>query len=131
MSVCSESLPPAARHGLELFNRGEYFEAHEALEEVWRAEKGEMRTLYQGILQAAVTYLHISHNNYLGATKLYARCQKLLDPWPDTCQGVDVAGLRRDLATVMETVTRLGPERLGQFDRALFKSVKYRTVNEK
>ncbi len=125
MDDCSAPLPPAARHGLELFNRGEYFEAHEALEDAWRAEKGEIRSLYQGILQAAVMYLHITRNNYGGALKMFDRCMKLLAPWPDSCRGVDVGGLRRDLSAVMEAVTRLGPERLEQFDTSLFKPVRY------
>jgi hypothetical protein len=125
MNNCSAPLPAAACHGLELFNRGEYFEAHEALEAAWRAEKDEIRSLYQGILQAAVMYLQISRNNYEGALKMFARCMKLLAPWPDSCRGVDVGGLRRDLSIVMEAVTRLGPERLDQFDRSLFKPVKH------
>lgn len=122
---CSEALHPAARRGLELFNRGEYYEAHEALEDAWRADRGEIRTLYQGILQAAVIYLHISTNNYPGATRLYERCKRHLDPWPDTCRGIDIAGLRRDLSTVMAAVTRLGPEQLHQFDASLFKPINH------
>lgn len=125
MEDCSAPLPPAARHGLELFNRGEYFEAHEALEDAWRAEKGEIRYLYQGILQAAVMYLHITRNNYEGARKMFDRCMKLLTPWPDSCRGVDVGRLCRDLSAVMEAITRLGPERLEQFDTSLFKPVRY------
>lgn len=125
MTDCSLPLPPAARHGLELFNRGEYFEAHEALEEAWRAESGEIRSLYQGLLQAAVMYLHITRSNYEGAVKMFVRCMKLLAPWPDSCCGVDVGGLKRDLTAVMEAVTRLGPERLHHFDPALFKPVRY------
>ena len=124
-NLCSAPLHPFARRGLELFKAGEYFEAHEALEEAWRDDRSEIRTLYQGILQAAVVYLHISNNNDPGATRLYERCKKLLDPWPDTCRGVDVADLRRNLSTVMEEVTRLGPEGLHKFNTALFKPVKW------
>lgn len=125
MDDCCAPLPAAARHGLELFNRGEYFEAHEALEDAWRAEQGEIRYLYQGILQAAVMYLHITRNNYEGARKMFDRCMKLLAPWPDSCRGVDVGELRRDLSAVMETITRLGPERLEHFDPSLFKPARY------
>lgn len=125
MSDCSAPLHPFARRGLELFNAGEYFEAHELLEEAWRDEKGEIRALYQGILQAAVVYLHITRGNYAGATKVFARCQPLLNPWPATCRGVNVDLLRRSLLTVMESLTRLGPERIAEFDRSLFKAIDY------
>jgi uncharacterized protein len=48
---CMGALPPLALRGLELFNQGEYFEAHEALELAWREETGPVRELYRGILQ--------------------------------------------------------------------------------
>ncbi len=62
------ALPWQLLTGLELFNAREFFESHEALEDAWRAEPGPIRELYQGILQAAVSYLHITHQNYPGAT---------------------------------------------------------------
>ena len=120
---CDSPLHPEALRGIELFNAGEYFEAHEALENAWRAEPGPIRELYQGILQVAVTYLHIQRGNYGGATKVSARCRRKLDHWPDTCRGVDVAALRRNLATVMEALSRLGPERIRAFDTELFKKI--------
>jgi predicted metal-dependent hydrolase len=120
---CNSPLHPEALRGIELFNAGEYFEAHEALETAWRAEPGPIRELYQGILQVSVTYLHIQRGNYEGATKVSARCQRKLDHWPDTCRGVDVAALRRNLATVMEVLAHLGPGRIRAFDEGLFRKV--------
>jgi uncharacterized protein len=117
---CDLPLHPEALHGIALFNAGEYFEAHEALETAWRDEPGPVRDLYQGILQVAVTYLHIQRGNYGGATKVSARCKPKLDNWPDTCRGVDVAALRRNLGSVMEALARLGPERIRAFDEGLF-----------
>jgi hypothetical protein len=60
MSDCTGSLHPRAKKGLQLFNAGEYFEAHEALEDAWNAEEGSAKNLYRGILQTAVVYLHIT-----------------------------------------------------------------------
>jgi uncharacterized protein len=120
---CNSPLHPEALRGIELFNAGEYFEAHEALENAWRAEPGQSRELYQGILQVAVTYLHIQRGNYGGATKVAARCQIKLDQWPDACRGVEVAALRRNLATISEALARLGPERIRAFDTGLFKKI--------
>lgn len=117
---CDSPLHPEALRGIELFNAGEYFEAHEALENAWRAEPGPIRELYQGILQVAVTYLHIQRGNYGGATKVAARCQLKLDKWPATCRGVEVAALRRNLDSVMEALARLGPERIRAFEMSLF-----------
>jgi hypothetical protein len=124
---CSSPLHPNALLGLEHFNKGEYFEAHEELESAWRAESGEIRGLYQGILQAAVTYLHITRANYDGAIKVYQRSQKWLTKWPDVCRGVQVARLRRDLDAAIAEVRRLGPEHLAEFDLGLLKPVVWST----
>ena len=74
--LCNAPLHPQAAEGLRLFNAGEYFEAHEALEDAWNAEPGKVRELYRGILQIAVVYLHITRGNYNGAVKVYARSLK-------------------------------------------------------
>ena len=124
---CSSPLHPNAILGLEYFNKGEYFEAHEELETAWRAETGEIRDLYQGILQAGVTYLHITRANYDGAIKVYRRSQRWLTKWPDVCRGVQVARLRADLDAAIAEVRRLGPGRLAEFDLTLLKPVSWST----
>ena len=122
---CLAPLPPAALAGIRLFNAGEYFEAHEELEAAWRAEPGAIRNMYQGILQIAVAYLHISRNNYAGAVKVYGHALKWLDEIPDVCQGVDIAGLKRDAAEVFTEVRRLGSGHLAAFDRSQFKPIHF------
>ncbi len=122
---CSGPLPPHAVEGIRLFNEGKYFEAHEELETAWRAEHGPIRTLYQGILEIAVSYLHITRNNYDGAVKVYGRALKWLHNYPDACQGVDVAQFKRDAGDVFAEVQRLGPKQLADFDRSLFKPIRF------
>ncbi len=77
-------LPDAFLHGLDLLNRGDYFEAHEAIETAWRAELGGIRQLYQGILQVALVYHHIIHDNNYGARKVIRRAISNLTPFMDT-----------------------------------------------
>ena len=120
---CSGELHPRAREGIDLFNRGRYFEAHEALEAAWKDERGRVRELYQGILEAAVVYLHVTRRNYAGAVKVYGRSMKWLRTWPETCRGVQVGRLRDDLTAVFREVERLGEEHLDEFDAVLFKPV--------
>jgi len=123
ISDCEGKLHPNAREGILLFNEGKYFEAHEELETAWRAETGKIRNLYQGILQAAVTCLHITRGNYQGAVKVYGRSMKWLNDWPNHCRGVDVRKLRVDLDNAIAEVNRLGPERLSTFDQSLLKPI--------
>jgi uncharacterized protein len=123
--ACRESLPALAVRGLELFNQGAYFEAHEELELAWREEHAPVRELYRGILQVAVAYLHILRGNYRGAAKMFLRSRIWLGPFPDRCCGVDLAGLRRDYYRVEEELLRLGPDQIQWFDRSLMKPITY------
>ncbi len=123
MTDCERKLHPRAREGILLINKGEYFEAHEELEAAWKDERGKVRELYQGILQAAVTYLHITRGNYEGAVKVYGRSMRWLRSWPATCRGVDVKQLRDDLDAAIEEIKRLGTARIKEFNRDLLKPV--------
>ena len=120
---CAGPLNPKAVEGLELFNRGRYFEAHEALEAAWHEETGPVRELYRGILQAGVVYLHITRHNFAGAIKVYQRSQKWLSLWYEECRGVAVGQLQRDLKRVVLEVQKLGPDRMAEFDLSLLKPV--------
>lgn len=128
--ACNAPLHPQAAEGLRLFNAGEYFEAHEALEDAWNEERGPVRDLYRGILQVAVVYLHITRRNYNGAIKVYLRSERWLRAWPETCRGIEVGQLRRDAEAVIHEVQRLGMERISDFDNSLLKPV-YWAENKK
>ena len=125
---CDGVLHPKAIAGLKLFNQKKFFETHEELEDAWRDETGEIRKLYQGILQIAVAYLHITRGNYPGALKVYERGMKWLTPWPDLCRGVDVGQLKKDANKVIAEVKRLGAENIGRFNPMLFQPIQW---NEK
>jgi predicted metal-dependent hydrolase len=117
---CAGELSAHAREGIGLFNRREFFEAHEVLEHAWNEETGPARELYRGILQVAVAYLQIERRNYNGALKMFLRLRQWLDPLPDTCRGVDVARLRQDALEARAELEKLGPEEIGQYNRELF-----------
>ncbi len=119
--ACAEPLSAAALEGIAHFNRGEFFEAHEYLEEAWNTDPGPGRTLYRGLLQIAVAYLHITRANPAGATKLFLRMWQWLDDLPGRCRGVDVDAARRDARAARDALAGLTPEHIDQFDRTLLK----------
>jgi hypothetical protein len=67
----------------DLFNRGEYWLAHEALETLWRSiikESAEAR-VWQGLIQAAAALLHRQRGNRHGIVKVGAAAlEKLSGP---------------------------------------------------
>jgi len=54
-------------HGLDLYNRGQFFECHEALEEIWREAAGPERLFLQSLIHFAVAFHHHGRQNPMGA----------------------------------------------------------------
>jgi CheY-like chemotaxis protein len=125
-SSCKEQLHPQAVLGLESFNRGEYFDAHEYLEEAWMEDRTEGRDLYRSILQIAVAYYQILRKNFNGAAKLFLRVRQWIEPLPDDCRGINVAKLREDAYIVHDEMLKLGAERIEELDHHLLKPIEYR-----
>jgi uncharacterized protein len=124
-SNCQGKISAKVFEGLKLFNLGLYFEAHEALETAWRDESDPLRELYRGILQVAVVYLHITRRNYFGALKVYRRCRKWLQPWPENCLGIEIGQLRDDLEDAVSKLKELGENHIAEFDISSFQPIKY------
>ena len=122
---CLEPLSAIAVSGLDTFNSGKYFEAHELLEEAWNEDKTSGRELYRALLQLAVAYLQIERRNYRGAVKMFLRLRQWIDPLPDTCRGVDIYQVRADAETVFQCLIDLGPEQIAEFDHSLFKPIHF------
>ena len=55
---------------LNLFNNHEWYDAHDAFEEIWNTLDGDERQVIQGILQVSVSQFHLSKGNLNGATIL-------------------------------------------------------------
>lgn len=64
---------PGLLKGIDEFNRQEFFECHETLEDLWRDQKEPERQFTQGVIQIAVGYYHLLRSNRAGARKLFAR----------------------------------------------------------
>lgn len=120
-----DELSSLAREGLAEFNRRDYFEQHEYLEEAWMAEERPIRDLYQGILQVGVAFLQIERNNWRGALKMFRRGLPKLRALPPVCQGIALAPFREAAEQIHAEVTALGPERLGEFDQSRFPQIRY------
>jgi predicted metal-dependent hydrolase len=119
------SLPELALKGIEEFNRGEFYECHEYLEEAWMQEPRRVRFLYQGILQVGVGFYHQQNGNWRGATGLLRNgTQRLKEFEPETL-GIDVAKLVRESERCLAELEELGRERVQEFDRSLIPRVEF------
>lgn len=90
-------LDPRVIEGIALFNRHEYFEAHEAIESAWMEEFGSVRGLYQGLIQTAVALHHFCERNRPGAVRLYHSSREYLRPYGSVCQGIRLDELAEEM----------------------------------
>jgi hypothetical protein len=69
-------------HARDLFNSGEFWLAHEALETVWRSIiKEDEARIWQGFIQAAAALLHLARRNRHGTVVVGAAAlEKLAGP---------------------------------------------------
>ncbi len=82
--------------GVEHFHRGDYFEAHEVWEELWREATVETRAYYKGLIQLAVALLHAERGNRQGAERLFHSASRLLEPYRPAYAGYDLDTLLRE-----------------------------------
>lgn len=94
------------------FNRGDWFDCHETLEELWIGSDGEIRWFYQGILQIAVALHHWRNGNFGGAVSLLAGGAEYLRRVRPVCQRIEVATLIMESESCLAELRRLGQEQM-------------------
>ena len=92
--------------GIELFNRHDYFDAHEAWEDAWHMAYGIKHDFYQGLIQCAVALEHYRRSNPRGVVSLYKSYRPKFEHVPPVFMGLDVAkflgAMREALRPVIE-----------------------------
>jgi hypothetical protein len=92
--------------GLAQIERGEYFEAHESLEDVWRAADPAEKDFFQGLVHVAVAWYQAGRGNRVGCERQLEKAARRLTPFAPEHRGVDVALLLRSLEDAARTVAR-------------------------
>lgn len=73
----------------ELFNHEEFWEAHEALEEIWRETDNDL--FLRGLIVFAAAFVHVQRNNPSGCRKVLEKCIAWLGPYAPRHWDLDVA----------------------------------------
>jgi len=79
--------------GVAHFDAREFFEAHEAWEELWLRAAEPQKTFLQGIIQLAAAFHHYQRGNSSGAKSLLAAGITKLEGFQPSHCGIDVAAL--------------------------------------
>lgn len=88
------SMNEGLTHGIELFNSGRYWDAHEVWEREWIPDrKGPDAGFYKGIIQIAAGCLHYGRRNRRGAVNKWRTGADYLRPYLPAHRGVRLAPL--------------------------------------
>ncbi len=89
----------------DCFNRERFFEAHEVLESLWRAEReGPNAAFYKGLIQLAGAFVHLQKQRLRPAAALFRLAQGNLEHYPAVHLNLDVAAVR---GVVLDWLRRL------------------------
>jgi predicted metal-dependent hydrolase len=94
--------------GLEQISKGEYFDAHETLEDVWRAADRAEKDFFQGLVHVAVAWYQAGRGNRVGCERQLEKAVRRLGPFAPEHRGVDVAAVLRSVEDARRIVAEGG-----------------------
>ena len=99
-----EPHPPEFYTGLELFNRGFYFECHDVWEEIWGDAKGKNKIFYQALIMSAVSLYHFGNENLEGALSCLQKAERQFSQLPEEFLGLHVTRFVQQMKQFFEGI---------------------------
>jgi predicted metal-dependent hydrolase len=102
--------------GLDLIRRGEFFAAHEELEDAWRAAEPAERDFFQGLVHVAVAWYQAGRGNRVGCERQLEKAARRLEPYAPEHRGIDIRSVLEQVEEAAKLVAagslELPPARL-------------------
>jgi hypothetical protein len=92
------------REGIDLFNQERFWEAHEALEEIWHPATGVERDIIQGLILTAAALVHYQKNEKVVCISILGRAVEKLGTL-DNFKGLDIKRLRAGIEQILKDNT--------------------------
>jgi uncharacterized protein len=83
---------------------GAYFEAHEALEDAWRAARPEEKDFFQGLVHVTVAWYQAGRGNRVGCERQLEKAQRRLAAFAPGHRDVDLASVLEQVRAADEVV---------------------------
>ena len=96
----------AFKRGVEAIRTGRYFEAHEELEEAWRAAPPEERDFFQGLVHVAVAWYQAGRGRPVATDRQLEKAKRRLTPFAPVHRGVDIEGVLEQVNAARKQVAK-------------------------
>jgi predicted metal-dependent hydrolase len=94
--------------GIEHFNAGRFFQAHETWETAWHPSPADERDFWQGLTQIAVGFTHYQRGNPKGSVTLLQRGARKIAAYGEVYKGVPVAVLAASARKAAASIEKAG-----------------------
>tara|TARA_B100000427_G_scaffold320831_1_gene320622 strand:+ start:306 stop:671 length:366 start_codon:yes stop_codon:yes gene_type:complete len=93
--------------GLNHYKLQEFYEAHEAWEDLWSDYYLEDKKFIQGLIQLSVSFVHLKNNNLNGAKSLLRKCREKFENFNGIHRGIDIHILIKEIQRVDENYSKI------------------------
>ena len=102
--------------GVDLFNDGAYFEAHDHFEDLWMEAKYDEKDLYQGLVQVSVGSYHLICGNYSGALSQYHRGIEKLEKFRSKNIEIDLDKFLDEINSFIEKIIMYNSKKISNIE---------------
>jgi uncharacterized protein len=94
----------AFKRGLDEIRAANYFEAHEELEDAWRAAPAEERDFFQGLVHVAVAWYQAGRSRPVATGRQLEKAARRLAAFAPAHRGVDVESVLTQIEAARKRV---------------------------
>ena len=108
--LSAPSKPPFSFYqGVEEFNQGQYWQAHETLENLWRETPYPLRLFYYALIKLDVGLLHLGRHNAAAARRQLVVAADFLEPFMPTLLGIQTDSLHQEARVWLQRLDKVWP----------------------
>ena len=93
--------------GLQAYEEKDFFEAHEIWEELWSEYYLDDKTLIQGLIQLAVSFVHLGNGNLNGAKSLMKKSGDKFSSYSGLHRGINIDKLKQQIVIIINEYEQL------------------------
>ena len=93
--------------GLQAYEEKDFFEAHELWEELWSEYYLDDKTFIQGLIQLAVSFVHLGNGNLNGAKSLMKKSGDKFSSYSGLHRGINIDKLKQQIVIIKNEFEQL------------------------
>ena len=106
-------------NGIDTFNKQQFYNAHEILEELWSEHQLNDRVFIQGLIQVSVAFYHLQNNNLNGSRSMLKKALKKINYNSDRIS--NLSEIIEQLKSILEKINLIETNK--EFDWSLIPAI--------